>query len=125
MELLMDWQIASGRRIGETCKLLWEDWDREAQTIVVRKMKDPKNKNKRKVVALTDEAQAMLVELYEKRDPSEPRIFPYNSKSVGASYTRAKNDLEIIDLHLHDCRAKCYTTMREKGIRGRRGSPSW
>lgn len=113
MELLMDWQIASGRRIGETCKLLWEDWDRENQTILVRKMKA--NKNPRSV-ALTNEAQAMLVALYEKRDPAEPRIFPHNDKSVGASFTRAKNELGIKDLRLHDCRAKCYTSMREKGI---------
>lgn len=113
MELLMDWQIASGRRIGETCKLLWEDWDREKQTIIVRKMKANK---KPKVVALPNEANAMLDALYEKRDPSEPRVFPYNDKSVGASYTRAKNDLGIVDLRLHDSRAKCYTTLREKGV---------
>lgn len=118
METLMDWQIASGRRIGETCKLLWEDWDRDAQTIVVRKMKDPRNKNKRKVVALTNEAQAMLVELEGKRDQAEPMIFPYNAKSVGASYTRAKNILEIVDLRLHDCRAHCYTSMRKRGVPG-------
>lgn len=127
MERLMDWQIVSGRRIGETCMLLWVDWAREKQTILVRKMKANK---KPRAVALPDEAQAMLEAMWaalpeetrqlvatlEVNDPKQPRIYPYNAKSVGASYTRAKNDLEIVDLRLHDSRAKCYTTMREKGI---------
>ena len=116
MELMMDWQLASGRRIGESCRLLWADWDRENQTILVRKMKDPKNRDKNKLVACTTEAQAMLVDLWEKRDPAEPRIFPVNAKSVGAAYTNAKNALGIVNLHLHDCRRRCITRLiQEKG----------
>jgi integrase len=60
MELLMDWQIASGRRIGETCKLLWEDWEpREAD--------HPRSQDEGEQEAedgcADNEAQAMLVEL--------------------------------------------------------------
>ncbi len=107
------WQLASGRRVGESCKLLWEDWNRESHTILVRKMKDPKNRNKRKIVAIPEAAQTILVALWEKRGPDQPRIFPYRSKSVSAAYTRAKKALGIEDLRLHDSRRDCYTRLVE------------
>lgn len=120
MALMTRWQLASGRRVGESCALLWEDWNSEQHTILVRKMKDPRNKNKRKVVALPPEAQEILVALWEKRNPSEPRIFPYRSASVSAAYTHAKKPGEatlagIKDLRLHDCRRDCASRLIEKG----------
>lgn len=115
MVLLTRWQIASGRRVGESCKLLWEDWNRESQTILVRKMKDPKRKNKQKVVALTAEAQALLVELDATRNPAEPRIFPFNSKTASARYTMAKKALGIEGLRLHDSRRDCASRLSEQG----------
>lgn len=117
MELMTRWQLASSRRIGESCRLLWSDWNREDKTILVRKMKDPRNRDKNKLVALPDEAQAMLLDLWDKRDPSEPRIFPVNAKSVGAAYTRAKKELGIVNLHLHDSRRDCVTRLiQEQGF---------
>lgn len=118
MVLIALWQIASGRRIGETCALLWGDWDRQKQTILVRKMKDPRNRSKSKVVALTAEAQRMLEALEHARltpdDPSE-RIFKFNSHSVSARYTEAKKILGIVDLRLHDSRRECASRLLEKG----------
>lgn len=110
------WQLASSRRIGETCALLWGDWNREHHTILVRKMKDPRNKNKQKVVALPEEAQAMLIEMEKDRltpdDPME-RIFPYKSKTCSARYTMAKKALGITGLRLHDSRRDCGTRLVE------------
>lgn len=118
MVLISLWQIASGRRIGESCRLLWGDWDKKNHVILVRKMKDPKNKNKQKVVALTAEAQQMLEALEHTRvrpdDPTE-RIFPYNSHSVSAKFTAAKRELGIPNLRLHDCRRECASRLAEKG----------
>lgn len=119
MALLARWQIASSRRIGETCALLWGDWDRENHTILVRKMKDPKNKNKQKVVALPADAQAMLIELEPLRKaPGNPaeRIFPYNSHSVSARYTEAKKELGIVNLRLHDSRREAASRLIEDGF---------
>lgn len=115
MTLLTLWQFYSARRIGESCRLLWEDWKREEQTILVRKMKDPRKRDKRKVVALPEEAQAMLVALWEIRDPNEPRIFPYRAESCIAAYVAAKKKTGIDGLHLHDSRRKCCTRLVEKG----------
>lgn len=119
------WQVASGRRVSESCRIEWLEWDYETQTVVVHKMKDPKNRNKTKRVALTEEAQGMLLDLALEMDANpatwtnqERRIWPYVAKSAGAKYTRLKKKAGIVDLHLHDSRAECYTSMREKGIPG-------
>lgn len=116
------WQLASSRRLSESCRANWIDWDFETQTMVVYKMKDSKNRNRTERVALTDEAQDMLIEMAFAMDADpakwndrQPRIFPYNAKSVGAKYSRFKKKREMKHV-LHDCRAKCYTGMREKGI---------
>ena len=114
MGLITLWQRYSGRRVGETCRIKWADWDREHHTILVHKMKDPKNRNKTKRVALPEEAQAMLEAMWEVRNESEPRIFPYNAKSVSHRYTEAKKKLGIVDLHLHDSRRDCGTRLVEE-----------
>lgn len=119
MGLMDRWQMASSRRIGESCKLLWSDWDRENHTILVRKMKDPRKKNKAKFVALPPDAEAILYELLEKRDHDEPRIFPYNSKSVSQRSTLANQELAklhpgmFLNLHLHDARRDRATRLVE------------
>lgn len=117
------WQIASSRRLSESCRIEWHDWDYEAQTMLVHKMKDPRNRNKTKLVALTNEAQALLLEWAWEMNAkpetwtcTERRIHPYNAKSVGAKYTRLKHRAGIVGLRLHDSRAECYTRMKEKGI---------
>lgn len=115
MVLMTLWQLYSGRRVGESCALLWEDWNREDQTILVRKMKDPKRRGKSKVVALTVEAQALLVAMCDVRDPYEPRILPYNKKSVSAAYTIAKKRLGIENLRLHDSRRDVTSRLLESG----------
>lgn len=113
MTRLTVWQVYSGRRLGETCRLLWSDWNREDHTILVRKMKDPKNRDKNKVVALPEEAQAMLVAMSEVRETAEPRIFPYNKRSASHRYTQAKHALGITNLRLHDSRRECGSRLVE------------
>ena len=115
MVVMLLWQNYSGRRIGESCKLLWADWNRDAQTIVVRGMKDPKRRDKTKTLALTPEAQAMLVARWDIRDPSEPRIFPFNAKSCSARHTLAKKALGFGDLRLHDSRRDRCSKLVEQG----------
>lgn len=116
MVQITNWQVESGRRLGESCRLLWSDWNREDHTILVRKMKDPKNRDKNKVVALPEKAQAMLVSLWETRNPSEPRIFPFNKRSASHRYTQAKHALGIKNLRLHDSRRECGSRLVESGF---------
>jgi integrase len=124
------WQRASSRRIGESCALLWIDWRPEDRTILVRKMKDPKNRTKSKWVALTEEAQALLYEWAYEMDEkpelrtAETRILPYNKHTCSARYTLAKHALGIVDLRLHDDRRDCGSHMVETATPRRRQSSS-
>lgn len=113
MDVMTVWQFYSCRRIGESCRLLWEDWNRDEQTILVRKMKDPRRRNKAKVVALPKEAQAFLIALWEIRDPDEPRILPYRAESCIAAYVAAKHATGIEGLRLHDSRRDRFTRLVE------------
>lgn len=110
MAMLTLWHLRSARRPSETCRMKWEHWDRETHTILIERMKDPRNRNKNKIVALPKEAQAMLEELYPLRDPNEPRIFPFNHRCVIQAYVYAKKKLGIVNLQLRDSR-------RDKGTR--------
>jgi integrase len=114
------WQNYSSRRISETCRLLWADWNRDDHTMVVRNMKDPRKKGKTKVLALTDEAQAFLTALWDIRDETEPRVFPYESKTCSQRHTLAKKKLaktmpEIITVRLHDNRRDRCSKLLERG----------
>ena len=115
--LITRWQIASGRRISETCRLMWGDWNKEDHTMLVRKMKDPRTRNKDKEVALTDDAQAMLLELEQMRTGTDPteRIFPYNCKSCSQGYADLKHKAGITGLRLHDSRRECGSRLVEEG----------
>lgn len=132
MALFTLWQPISGRRIGETCALLWCDWNREKRIILVRRMKDPR-RPKSKWTALPPEATAFLEALWlalpdeTKRlvtelganDPRQPRIFPYNKRSVIAAYVQAKKVLGISGLRLHDSRRECASRLAAKGYTSR------
>lgn len=112
MVKVVRWQRASSRRISESCRVEWPDWNREAHTMTVHKMKDPRTRNKTKIVALPKAAQALLIEWWETRDPNEPRILPYVSKSCSARFTTAKKLLGI-KVRLHDLRRECFTSLVE------------
>ena len=77
--------------------------------------------HKTKTLALPPEAQAMLVALWEVRDESEPRIFPYCAKSCSARHTLAKQALGFGDLRMHDSRRDCCSRLVEKGYSSQQG----
>ncbi|WP_287602774.1 tyrosine-type recombinase/integrase [Thiothrix sp.] len=91
----------SARRQSEITRILWADNDEKHRTGMVRDLKDPRKKlgNNRRF-DYTEEAWAIV-----KRQPRDaPEIFPYDSKTIGAYFTRACHLLEIEDLHFHDYR---------------------
>lgn len=119
------WQLASCRRISESCRVEWLNWDPVGHTMLVHKMKDPKNRNKTKRVALTAAATELLYEWAwamndnpaSWNDP-ETRILPYKSTSCSARYTLAKIALEptcpgIRSLRMHDSRRDKFTRLVE------------
>ena len=119
---LARWQIASCRRVSETCRIEWRGWNEPDQTMLVTKMKDPRTRNKTKVAALTHEAQAMLYELAwemnakpETWGDREPRIFAWNSKSASQAYADIKRKAGVIGMRLHDLRREGCSRLIESG----------
>lgn len=117
MATIARFQIESGRRISETCRLRWDDLNVQDRTILVRDLKDPKRKK-----GSGNHAEAALlgksfdIIMAQPRIPGEPRIFPYNSHSCSARYTEAKRELGIVNLRMHDSRRECASRMIEEGF---------
>ena len=101
-------------RLGEVCKLRWEDVDRERKTVVVRDRKDPRKK------AGNDQEVPLLGDAWKiiNRQPTKKaggRIFPFYTTTVSKTFTTACQALSIPDLHFHDCRHEAASQLAEAG----------
>lgn len=109
-------ELTTGRRISELCRIERKDVNVAERTCWLYNLKNSKGKGFHAEFALIEGAW----ELFEQRlkvIPDEPtaRLYPFNSKSVGAKYTRAKNRLGIKGLRMHDNRAETFVRLLEKG----------
>jgi integrase len=112
MNEIMEFALWSARRINEICKLRWEDLDEKRRTCIVRGIKQTKYKKGR------DHQFPLLGKAWDivQRQPrTGDRIFPYNSKSASAAYTRAKNKLGIQNLRFNDLRMEAARRLFEAG----------
>ncbi|MFJ3375498.1 site-specific integrase [Pseudomonas sp. NPDC086112] len=101
MPKIIAFAIFSTRRQEEITRIRWDDLDCARQAVLVRDMKNPGQKIGNNVWChVPDEAWAILHTMPRVADV----IFPYNAKSVSASFTRACLFLGINDLHFHDLR---------------------
>ncbi|MBY8181328.1 MULTISPECIES: tyrosine-type recombinase/integrase [Vibrio harveyi group] len=103
-------------RQGEICqKLQWQHYDETTHVLTVDKRKDPTD-NKNKITKITlNAATVAIINKMPKGEPSDP-IFPFNPKSVSASWTRAMKALGIEDLHFHDLRATGSSELYKYGM---------
>ncbi len=109
---ILEFSILTCMRIGEVCKLRWEDLNRENKTILVRDRKDPRKKEGNHMIAL------LLGESFNiavKQPSDKELIFPYNPRSVTAGFQRVRNDLGINDLRYHDLRREGASRLFEQG----------
>ena len=99
-------------RIGEVCRILWEDLDVDGEWVMVRDRKDPRKKegNHMRVPLLGGAMEIIL-----KQSRTSYRIFPYNSRSVTAGFRKTRNQLEIEDLRYHDLRREGASRLLEQG----------
>ena len=109
---ILDFSILTCMRIGEVCKLRWEDLNEEHKTIIVRDRKDPRKKqgNHMIVPLLADSFDIVM-----RQSNTNTLIFPYNAKSVTAGFQRVRNNLGIEDLRYHDLRREGASRLFEKG----------
>ncbi|EOB4973542.1 site-specific integrase [Vibrio fluvialis] len=109
---ILEFSILTCMRIGEVCRIRWEDLDHKNKTIVVRDRKDPRKKaGNHMIVPLLGDAFDIVI----RQAPTSERIFPYNSKSVSAGFQKVRNDLQITDLRYHDLRREGASRLFEKG----------
>lgn len=98
---ILDFSILTCMRIGEVCKLRWDDLNLEHKTIIVRDRKDPRKKEGNHMIApLLGESFCIAT----KQPKTSDLIFPYKSRSVTAGFQRVRNYLGIEDLRYHDLR---------------------
>jgi integrase len=104
--------IFSTRRLGEICRLRWDDLNEVENTILVRDMKHPRKKMGNDVtVDLPEEAMRIIKSM--PRDGEY--IFPYNPRSVGTAFRRHRDAAEIADLRFHDLRHEGISRLFEIG----------
>ncbi len=110
---ILEFSILSCMRIGEVCKIRWEDVDYNTRSVIVRDRKDPRKKaGNHMFVPLLGNAWEILLRQEKKDD----RIFPYNSRSVSAGFQRVRNKLGIEDLRYHDLRREGASRLFEAGF---------
>lgn len=100
----------SSRRQEEITTITWEDY--EGDRVLVRDMKHPGQKIGNDTWCdLPPEARRVVDSLKKGSGP----IFPFNHRSISASFTRACSFLGIEDLHFHDLRHEGASRLFEMG----------
>ena len=106
--------LATARREEEITRLLWSDLDRKKGTALLRDVKHPTEKIGNHKEFRLIKAAWKIIDAQPKY-AGEPRIFPYNPKSIGSAFTRAMPILGIEDLHFHDLRHEATSRFFEAG----------
>lgn len=124
MDVLMEFAIYSGRRLGEICRLRWGDVNGADMTVTVRDMKDPKFKKGNDVVTpLLGRAWDIVMErLPLRKNPDNPdeRIFPYNAHSASQAAREIREKAGIKGLRFHDNRREAASRAFEGRLNGRK-----
>ncbi len=112
--------VASGMRISEVCRLAWADLNETDRTITIHDRKHPQQKlGNDMVVPLLSATgfDAFAIAVKQRREGKQPaRIFPVNSRTVSAYFTRAVEKLKLPDLHLHDLRHEAISRLFAAGF---------
>ena len=114
---LVEFAIATAMRQAEITRIKFQDVDWDRQTVIIRERKHPTDKkaNDQEVPLI---GKAWDIVQARKGDQQNPvgRIFPYNSKSLSASFTRTTTRLGIDDLRFHDLRHAGVTKLFRLGL---------
>jgi integrase len=110
MVRVVGFALFSTRRMDEITRIKWGLMDEAGQRVLIKDMKNPGAKWGNDVWCyVPDEAWAIMMSVPRTKDGP----FPYNSRSISASFTRACKFLQIEDLHFHDLRHEGVTRLFE------------
>lgn len=112
MVRVVTFALFSTRRQEEITRIRWDAMDKGRQSVLITDMKNPGQKYGNDVWChVPDEAWRVL----KSMPKLEAEVFPYNHRSISASFTRACKFLEIEDLHFHDLRHDGVSRLFEMG----------
>ena len=116
MQRIIPLAIFSTRRQEEITRIQWTDYESASgdhpPRILIRDMKHPGDKFGNDVrCEVTPEAAAIIAAMPHR----DARIFPYESKAISGSFTRACEILGVEDLHFHDLRHEGISRLFEMG----------
>ena len=109
---IFDFSILSCMRIGEVCKLRWDDLDKINKAILVRDRKDPRKKEGNHMWC---PLLGGAFEIVTRQPRKGELIFPYQSRSVTAAFQRVRKKLGIENLRYHDLRREGASRLFERG----------
>jgi integrase len=107
-EALVQFQLATAARRGETLALLWENLDFDNQ---VAKLPTSKNGRPRNLAVRRD-----ILELLDKLPRESDLMFDIGEKELRNAWKRICADARIEDLHLHDLRHEAISRAAESGL---------
>lgn len=117
MVTLCRFALATGMRLGEICRIEFEDIDRKGRTVVIRDRKDPRNKaGNHQVVPLLPDAWKIIEPWLT--DDASGFVFPVKPDSVSTAFTRACQNVAppIVDLRFHDLRHRATAQFFSMGL---------
>ncbi|AOK40856.1 site-specific integrase [Burkholderia vietnamiensis] len=110
MREIIVFALFSTRRQEEITTIAVEDY--QGDRVLVRDMKHPGQKIGNDTWCDLPPEAARIIDAVK---PAKGRIFPYNHRSISASFTRACEFLAIDDLHFHDLRHEGASRLFEMG----------
>lgn len=99
----------SGRRVSELCRITWADL--EEKHVMVRNMKDPRNKEGNDVKTFITPEFRRVIDAMPRIDE---RIFPYDEKNIGKHFRAGCKAQGIENLRVHDLRHETPSWLFEK-----------
>jgi integrase len=116
MATLIDFALVSAMRIGEICRITFEDVNWERQTITIRDRKDPQKKIGNNQVVPLLPAAMQIVQARREVTGGKGRIFPYRSEYVSNLWFNTTQRLKVDNLTFHDLRHAAITELFRKGL---------
>ena len=111
---ILEFAIESARRESEITRIEWADLDEQSCSGMVRDAKHPRDEDgNHRRFKCTPEAWAII----QRQPRTSEYIFPFNSRSIQAAFTRACKILGIEDLRFHDSRHEGTSRLFERGYR--------
>jgi integrase len=117
---IVDFALLTALRLNELCTIKWEELDREQRMIWVRSRKHPKKKmTNHSHLPLLGNALDIIMRQPRRVQADgtpEPRIFPFNSRSVADAFREACKRAEVKNFHFHDLRHEAISRLFEQGF---------